>query len=220
MSLMPAAVDNATAAAGVAAYGELRGLLRQQTDVRRCPRGGGSRIAAGLVRAASWSAAGIRAHPCRGVQNGRGDPDRRSLRRVPHRVEFTLELQLRNDDEMFEVPWELHHRHRGRRSADEDLPDDFMRFGVLFADGSSWSNVDAVFPSPSEPPTGPLVMSRGGGGGGGSWVMNQWLWPLPPDGSLTFIAEWPKYHVDESRATVDAGRIREAVTQVEDLWTQ
>ncbi len=133
-------------------------------------------------------------------------------------VEFTLELQLRDDDEMLDVPWERH-RHRARRSGDEELPDDFMRFGVLFADGSSWSNVDAAFPSETEPPTGPLVLSRGGGGGDGSWMMNQWLWPLPPTGSLTFIAEWPKYHVDECRATVDAGQIREAATQVENLWT-
>lgn len=134
-------------------------------------------------------------------------------------VEFTLELQVRNEDEIYDVPWELQHRHGLRRSADGELPEEFLRLGVLYADGSSWSNVDAFVMPGSEPPAGPLMMSRGGGGGGGSWTMNQWLWPLPPEGPLTFIAEWPKYGIVECSAAVDAGEIRAAAARVEDLWT-
>jgi hypothetical protein len=48
---------------------------------------------------------------------------------------------------------------------------------VVFTDGASWSNVDAVFPTIDEPRTGPLI-SRGGEGGSGSWAINQWLWPF------------------------------------------
>lgn len=132
-------------------------------------------------------------------------------------VEFTIELQLReDDDELMNMPWEL---HGGRRQRDDVLPDDFMRLGVVFADGSSWSNIDSVFPTSDEPPPGPFMMPRGGGGGGASWAMNQWLWPLPPAGPLTFIAEWPKYRIGESTATVDAHELRESAERAEDLWT-
>jgi hypothetical protein len=48
--------------------------------------------------------------------------------------------------------------------------------------------------------------------------MNQWLWPLPPVGPLTFVAEWPKYGVRESHAAVDGGRIRAAASQAQNLW--
>jgi hypothetical protein len=129
-------------------------------------------------------------------------------------VEFTIELQLRSEDEdLIEVPWELHRR----RPRSGGLPDEFLRFGVEFADGSSWSNLDS-FPASTEPPAGPFVMSQGGGGGNGRWSMNQWLWPLPPAGPLTIIAEWPKYGIAESRATVDAGKLREAAERAENLW--
>jgi hypothetical protein len=136
-------------------------------------------------------------------------------------VEFTIEVQLRDvdeDDELMDVPWERHRRHR-RLAPDDALPDEFMRFGVVFADGSSWSNVDAVFPSMTEAPSAPFVMSRRGGGGDGNWAMDQWLWPLPPDGPLTFIAEWPKFGISETSASVDGGEIRAAAETVEELWT-
>ena len=50
--------------------------------------------------------------------------------------------------------------------------------------------------------------------------MNQWLWPLPPDGPLTFIAEWPKFGIGETSVSVDGGEIRAAAETVEDLWTR
>ena len=61
-------------------------------------------------------------------------------------VEFTIEVQVRDidadDDELMDVPWERHGRRR-RPEPDDPLPDQFMRFGIVFADGSSWSNLDA-----------------------------------------------------------------------------
>lgn len=135
----------------------------------------------------------------------------------PSGAEFTLELQLRVDDEdLMEMPWE---RHRRRPRVGTELPDDFLRLGILFADGSSWTNLDNGFPQFDERPSGPVVMSRGGGGGGGRWSMDQWMWPLPPDGPLTFIAEWPKYGVAESRGSVDAGALRDAAKEAQVLWS-
>jgi hypothetical protein len=135
----------------------------------------------------------------------------------PTGAEFTLQLELRapEDDRTF-MPWEFHSRPPER---DEDLPDDLLRLGVIYADGTSWSNLDAPPAALDEPPPGPVVMMRGGGGDRGSWAMNAWLWPLPPDGPVTFVAEWPKYSITESRADVDGGRVRAAASHAEQLWT-
>ncbi len=107
-----------------------------------------------------------------------------------------------------------------------DLPDEFMRLGVAFADGSGWSNFDAhastgwaSFPMPPQRPGGPLLVPRGAGGGDGGWHMNQWLWPLPPDGPLTFIAQWPAFDVEETSVVVDAGELRRAADRSEVLWS-
>ena len=105
-----------------------------------------------------------------------------------------------------------------RALARDELSDDFLRLGVVYADGSSWSNDDAVFPSDDQPPASPFLMSRGGGGGGDSDATNQWLWPLPPEGPLTFVAEWPRFAVPESTASVDAGELRRAAELAQDLW--
>ena len=72
-------------------------------------------------------------------------------------VEFTIEVQVRDidadDDELMDVPWERHGRRR--RPTDDPLPDQFMRFGIVFADGSRWRNFDARFPSFNEEPSYP-----------------------------------------------------------------
>jgi hypothetical protein len=135
----------------------------------------------------------------------------------PTGAEFKFELQLRDEaDELSELPWAFRHR---RPERDDDLPDELLRLGVIYADGSSWSNLDSLeHPLTDDPPTGPVVLMRGGGGASGRWVMNQWLWPLPPDGPLTFVAEWPQYGVSESRSAVDGGKIRAAAEHAENLW--
>ena len=50
--------------------------------------------------------------------------------------------------------------------------------------------------------------------------MNQWSWPLPPDGPLTFIAEWPALGVGETVVAVDAGELRHAALRAEVVWTE
>jgi hypothetical protein len=68
-------------------------------------------------------------------------------------------------------------------------------------------------------PTGPFVTGRGGSGGGDSWEMDYWMWPLPPEGSLTFVASWPAYGVSESTAELDATEIRARAWDAEMLWS-
>jgi len=84
-----------------------------------------------------------------------------------------------------------------------------VRLGVEFADGRCWSSL-------GPPPTLPVsserndivVMNQGGGGGGRFSEFRFWLWPLPPDGSLTFHADWPAKGVLESSTVVDATELR------------
>ncbi len=131
----------------------------------------------------------------------------------PNGVEFTLTLLLRDAYEWGDFPWDLRRRPRG-----DSLPDEFLRFGILLSDGSKWTNLDRPFPSPDEEPSGPVVIGRGGGGGGDSWEMGQWMWPLPPEGTMTFVGSWPVRDISEQRAEVDATEIRHRADEGETIW--
>lgn len=131
----------------------------------------------------------------------------------PTGFEFTLSLFLRGpSDETVDMPWELHRPGRSH------LPEDFLRFGLQFGDGSKWTNLVWRHPLPNEDPVGPVVVGRGGGGGGDTWEMGYWVWPLPPEGDLTFVASWPVRGIPESRAVVDAGEIRARAEDAETIW--
>ena len=72
---------------------------------------------------------------------------------------------------------------------------------------------------PERPETPDIVlMQRGGGGGGASWDFRFWAWPLPPDGPLEFVAEWPSEGIELTRAEVDSAVVREAAARAVTLW--
>ncbi|WP_231861401.1 hypothetical protein [Frankia alni] len=48
--------------------------------------------------------------------------------------------------------------------------------------------------------------------------LRYWLWPLPPDGPLTFVAEFLARGLPESRVVVDGAVIRAAADRAVDLW--
>lgn len=136
----------------------------------------------------------------------------------PNGVEFSLTLVLRDTSyELEDIPWELR-GHPGRRLRDDSLPDEFLRFGMLFSDGTKWTNLDWRYPSHDEEPSGPVVSGRGGGGGGDEWEMGYWVWPLPPEGEMTFVASWPLRNIPEQRATVDASELRARAEDAEIIW--
>jgi len=102
------------------------------------------------------------------------------------------------------------HRHRAHGVGDaEGLPDEMLRFGVQFADGSKATNT-AGFHHDEEPPPGPVMHGGGGSGGGGDWRQSEWVWPLPPPGPIAFVCEWPAAGIHLSRAEIDAQLIRNA----------
>jgi hypothetical protein len=159
---------------------------------------------------------------------------------------FPLDLVLARTDELalfvhsgrafgngFEFALALHSRKPPIRRTDpvlgwhvvpgEPLPDDVVRFGIAFADGRKatvfdrrpwWGDPDQLVPPE-------IVLSqRGGGGGGASWDFRFWAWPLPPEGPLTFVAEWPSEDIALTRVKVDSALVRDAAARAEELWPE
>lgn len=93
---------------------------------------------------------------------------------------------------------------------------DGLRFGVGFSDGrkalGEWPG------RPAGPPERPVLLPRGGHGGGLSYEQELWLWPLPPDGPVELVCEWPAQGVGEARATLDGGELRAAAARAIELW--
>jgi hypothetical protein len=97
-------------------------------------------------------------------------------------------------------------------------PEDLVQLGVQYADGAKWTNL-AEFPRPDEPPP-PLVVFPGDSGGGlYHWRAHNWMWPLPPDGPVTFVAAWPKLGIPESSVVVDGTELRSLAAKAQALWT-
>jgi hypothetical protein len=100
------------------------------------------------------------------------------------------------------------------------LPPELFRFGIEFSNGSKATTLGG-HPYDLEgerPPKGPILIERGGGGGGGDWDQRYWVWPLPPEGPLAFVCEWPAKGVPLTRREIEAELVRSAAGQVEVLW--
>jgi hypothetical protein len=103
-------------------------------------------------------------------------------------------------------------------------PPEALRVGVQFADGQKatslerWWDYFALQDWAQAPPPGPVLVPRGGAGGERVRSQSYWVWPLPPDGPLAFVVEWPALGVPVTQARVDAALIRLAAAQDEGLW--
>jgi hypothetical protein len=139
------------------------------------------------------------------------------IRVYPEGFGFTLSLRLRTVSvrEEQQFPYLL-----DRVAFEGDaLPDEFLRFGVQFADGRKATNLDRPPYDPEgQAPDRPVLHQHGGGGGGATWDMEYWVWPLPPAGPFAFVCEWPGRGIGESRAEIDAGLIVEAAGRAVTLW--
>ncbi len=104
-----------------------------------------------------------------------------------------------------------------------ELPEDYLRFGVEFSDGSKATNLEGPFggfdPAEMESePTGPVLASGGGGGSDRVWHADYWVWPLPPPGPFAFVCEWPSERIELTRVEIDAALVRDAASRAEFLW--
>lgn len=110
-----------------------------------------------------------------------------------------------------------HHRRMGRS---EDVPPDMLRFGLQFADGGKATNVGGFLPpEPGTAPTGPVIVPGGGSGGDGRWQQSFWVWPLPPQGPLLLVCEWPAAGIALTRSEIDAGVILDAAARAQVLFS-
>jgi hypothetical protein len=142
-----------------------------------------------------------------------------SVRAYPNGFEFTLHTRWRREDETGPGggdPLEWHGHRRGTQ-----VPEDVLRLGVMYADdrraattgGHPWPQDDAD--------AGRLVLLQNGGGGSDRrWDGDFWVYPLPPEGPVTFVASWLRHGVAETRVELDGAAIREAARRAVILWPE
>jgi hypothetical protein len=110
---------------------------------------------------------------------------------------------------------------RGRRG--REIPPELLRVGAQFADGRKATSVGvgggiAEDREPGSEPSGPLMISRGGGGCGRHWHQGFWFWPLPPDGALQLVCEWPAQGIELTRRAIDTAEIRAAAARAQVIF--
>ena len=113
-----------------------------------------------------------------------------------------------------------------------DLSERELKVGIRFADGregfssnhagpgfmAQWKlHAEGGAPNPAD---GPLISPRSGGGGGKQYDFRYWVWPLPPDGTLTFICEWLALGLAPTAHDVDATAINRAGAVSPKLWEE
>lgn len=98
-----------------------------------------------------------------------------------------------------------------------------FRFGVLFSDGRRAAATG--FPShgrqPVEDSADPPQVRLWPVFGGGGRFHRRWefyLWPVPPKGRLTMVADWPGEGIPETYTELDAGDIRSASARAVVVW--
>ena len=96
-----------------------------------------------------------------------------------------------------------------------------FRFGVLTSDGRRAAAREfPPGPRPAPAPDGSELVLRPTFGGGGRFH-RRWefyLWPLPPKGRLTMVADWPAEGIRETYTELDAGEIRSAAARAVVMW--
>jgi hypothetical protein len=101
-------------------------------------------------------------------------------------------------------------------------PDQILRFGLRFSDGRVWTNLDAAdlheWPPVRTDPDAIQLVPTSGTGGERRWEQTLQLGPLPPDGPITLICEWPAYGISETSVSIDMTGLRAAAEQVTELW--
>jgi hypothetical protein len=157
----------------------------------------------------------------------------------PAGMEFVIDVRWRERSE----EWLWPGGYGRRRKHGGGLPDDLFRAGVQFPDGSKATSLGSGLDMPiavahgveeqgvaaglvaddeeSEEEvvrSGPLLKLRSAGGGGQRYSQSFWLWPLPPEGPLSFVCEWPAFDIGLSRVDVDSALFRDAASRSRPLW--
>ncbi|MFI6498344.1 hypothetical protein [Nonomuraea typhae] len=115
-------------------------------------------------------------------------------------------------------------------SAGKPLPDNLLRFGVRFADGTKTTTVGQRFDrlrlqqDPPPPPRLTLLIGsfsmRSGPEDDNVSTMRLWLWPLPPPEVFELAAEWPAAGVELTLAQLDGAAIGAGARQAAPYWPE
>jgi hypothetical protein len=98
------------------------------------------------------------------------------------------------------------------------LASDSPRFGVGFADGRKAVLGDHRRPFGGHLATAPVLAPNGGGGSERHMRGRIWLWPLPPEGPLTFAFAWDQENIEETVMSTDSLPLIRAAERAVELW--
>jgi hypothetical protein len=142
-----------------------------------------------------------------------------NVRAHPNGFEFRLSVRVRNEEETdlgWFDPTELHRHRQGTQ-----VPENVLRLGVLYADGRRVATTShPPWPDDDDDAEHLILVPQGSGGGERTWDGDFWVYPLPPDGPVTFVASWLEQGVPETRAELDAAAIGEAAGRAVVLWPE
>ncbi|CAM5322737.1 hypothetical protein [Leifsonia shinshuensis] len=133
-------------------------------------------------------------------------------------VELVVERRIRRGNTSRRDWQELQsrmHDHFGRFDPER------LRYGAVLGDGQK-----LILDLPSglygvAPERHSLTHTRGNGGGSEDFYTfedGMWLWPLPPEGPLEVVAQWPAFGVPESHVVLDSAPLLALASQARPLW--
>ncbi|MCW2985138.1 MAG: hypothetical protein JWR63_2708 [Conexibacter sp.] len=97
-----------------------------------------------------------------------------------------------------------------------------VRFGVAFADGRKIAYEAHGRPRGSEASGDAAseiaLVSGSGSGSPRRSSRGHWLWPLPPEGPVTFALSWLDEGIEETVVEIDGAPIRAAAARAVELW--
>lgn len=141
-------------------------------------------------------------------------------------VEFRLEGRLRRNEIPAQEWNELVTDFVGHGSMGAPTnPAGRLRFGLVLGDGEKVLAEGFPFfggDDPASAPEGHTLTRNNSGAGGGSHGYSSsdrlWLYPLPPEGPIEFVLQWPALGVEERRVVLDGSAMRALAARVERFW--
>lgn len=105
----------------------------------------------------------------------------------------------------------------GRARSDGEVPPEQLRFGVSFSDGAKGTTLDLWNGWPDEG-QGLRLHSGGGGGSDGEQYSSLWVTPLPPEGPVEFVCEWPIAGIGETRRRIEGAHFIKAAEKSKPIF--
>ncbi|MFF1633271.1 hypothetical protein [Leifsonia sp. NPDC058248] len=135
-------------------------------------------------------------------------------------VEFLIDRRLRRGGlsrrDWQQMQWQMHD-HYAQHDPDR------LRYGVVLGDGQQLILDGPPSMYGEVPERHSLSLSGGNGGGSEDFYRfddGMWLWPLPPEGPLEVVAQWPAFGIPESRVVLDSAPLIELAAQARPVWSE